>query len=260
MIKKFSKKRILNYDYVKFKFKKEGYLLLSKTYKGNQQKLKYICDKGHNSIITYAMFRAGCRCRMCWIERNKKLNKKNNNPAWKGGVKKKNIPLYNTYAHQISWCEEVRRDPENENYLQVKCKESSCKKWFNPTTVSVNNRIQAIHGKLTERAENNFYCSEECKKSCSIFGQRIYPKENKPYLYRKDQKDWADLIKERDNYICQRCGSTKDLIAHHIEGLNLNPIESADVDLGITLCTKCDKLAHLEEGCRKIDLTKDKLC
>lgn len=35
---------------------------------------------------------------------------------WKGGVCKKNIPLYETYAHQISYAEEVRKSKEG--YLE----------------------------------------------------------------------------------------------------------------------------------------------
>ena len=39
---------------------------------------------------------------------------------WKGGYNKKNIPIYDTYAPQIEWCEEVRRNKEDSNILEVK--------------------------------------------------------------------------------------------------------------------------------------------
>jgi len=67
------------------------------------------------------------------------------------------------------------------------------------------------------------------------------------------------MVKERDNDICQICGK-EGKIAHHIEGLNVNPIMSADIDMGITLCRKCDKIAHSNIGCRYIDLQKENIC
>jgi len=179
--------------------------------------------------------------------------------AWKGGVKERNIPLFDTYAHKIDWIEEVRRDPENPDYLQVKCTESRCKNWFVPKTTDVQNRIGVLKGR--SKGWCRFYCSKECKQNCSIFGQRIYPKGfiNTDNI-RHDQVSWAQLIKERDNFECQRCSSTENLIAHHIEGLNKNPLESADIDLGITLCIDCHKLAHKDEGCRFADMRKENIC
>jgi len=55
-----------------------------------------------------------------WLnpETKKKISGKNSY-LWKGGYK--NIPLYDTYAHQIEWCEKVRRSKEDENILEVKC-------------------------------------------------------------------------------------------------------------------------------------------
>ena len=77
------------------------------------------------------------------------------------------------------------------------------------------------------------------------------------------EKHTYEFIKkefERDNYDCQICGSKENLVAHHFEGLNVNPIMSADLEMGITLCKKCDKKAHSEVGCRYVDLQKRNIC
>jgi len=168
--------------------------------------------------------------------------------------------LFDTYAHQIDWIEEVRRDPENEELLQVKCTNSECNRWFNPTNQEVRNRINALNS--INGGELRFYCSNECKQSCSIFYQKEHPKGfRNTDNDRLDQAEWATMVKERDGYQCVRCGRDDlPLIAHHIEGLNVNPLESADIDIGITLCEECDKLVHSEEGCRYVDLRKDQLC
>jgi len=174
-----------------------------------------------------------------------------NHPNWKNGVSKRNLAWFNTYSSQISFCEEIRENPKEKNILQVRC--ANCKKWYTPTRTSVENRLRSINGTTT--SENHFYCSVKCKKSCSIFNQKKYPKgfrlnENE----RPDQHDWSEMVKERDGYKCTKCGSTENLIAHHKEGIRWNPIESADVDMGITLCKECERKVHSIEGCKLSDM------
>ena len=98
-----------------------------------------------------------------------------NSSGWKGGVTKKNIPLYNTYAHQISYAESTRRDPKNEDLLQVKC--AYCDKWYNPRTTSIIQRIGALEGKRS--GKQRLYCSEECKQLCPTFGNRKFSEQQR---------------------------------------------------------------------------------
>ena len=49
-------------------------------------------------------------------------------PNWSGGYWEKGIPLYDTYAPQINWCEKVRRNPIDKNVLQVRCSYNECGK------------------------------------------------------------------------------------------------------------------------------------
>jgi len=93
---------------------------------------------------------------------------------------------YNTYAPQIKRYEEVRRDLKNPELLQVRCTESSCRKWFNPTNLEVKNRIQALNS--TNGAECRFYCSKECKENCCIYNQ------NKYYRGFNKQKEYRDKV------------------------------------------------------------------
>jgi hypothetical protein len=45
-----------------------------------------------------------------------------------------------------------------------------------------------------------------------------------------------------------------DLECHHIEGILYNPIESADVDMCVTLCENCHNYIHSQRGCKYSDL------
>jgi len=225
---------------------RKEYTLLSNKYINNKSKLSFICKKrGHTFKLCWNDLQHGCGCKECRKEDRSHI-----------GVKKLNIPIYDTYAPQIDFCEEVRRSPINEDYLQVRC--TNCNEWFMPKKTAVCSRIYAVNN--VNQGENRFYCSEDCKKGCSLFGQRKYFKGEEPSSYRPGQSVWADMIKERDNYECQICGETEGINAHHYEGLNVNDMQSLDLDMGVTLCAECHHRAHTGSGCTYHDLTKNSLC
>lgn len=55
----------LEYDQVKEEIQKEGYVLLSRTYKNNNSKLKVLCPKNHTVDIRFLSFSRGHRCSEC---------------------------------------------------------------------------------------------------------------------------------------------------------------------------------------------------
>lgn len=168
-----------------------------------------------------------------------------NHPNYKGGYTSKNIPRYDTYAHQISYAEEVRHSPEDKNVLQVKC--TYCNKWYTPKLTNIISRVQVLNGNCI--GEARLYCSEECKQNCPIYHKIKYPKGFKPSTSREVQPQLRQLVFERDNWTCQKCGKEENLHCHHITGIMLNPLESADVDNCITLCKDCHKFMHTLPNC-----------
>jgi hypothetical protein len=61
-------KRSHSYEYIKNFIEKEGYTLLSDSYKNSVTKLKIVCDKGHKYSVSFGNFRSGHRCNKCFIE------------------------------------------------------------------------------------------------------------------------------------------------------------------------------------------------
>ena len=137
-------------------------------------------------------------------------------------------------------------------FLQVKCK--NCDKWFVPTRKQLETRYGSIIG--TGQGENHMYCSDECKNSCSIFHQQNYRRGDNPNIDRPYQVEWANMIKERDGFECQICGSKENLVAHHIEPVKTDPQFQADIDNGITLCRTCHERAHMISGCGTNELAR----
>jgi len=165
---------------------------------------------------------------------------------------KRNIAIYDTYAHKIEWCEEVRRDSDDSNILEVKC--TYCGKWYIPNVKDIRARVQILMGQGNSRGECRLYCSEGCKEECPIYNQVKWPKGFKPSTSREVQPELRQLVLERDDYKCIKCGNTKNLHCHHIDPVINNPVESADVDNCITLCKRCHIEIHKQQGCKNNEL------
>jgi len=170
--------------------------------------------------------------------------------------KKFNIPRYELYQPQLEpYGVKCRRNKEDDNVLEVKC--MYCDRWFVPSRMSVQYKINAINGKGS--GECNLYCSDMCKKSCPTYRQRIYPKDFKINTSREVQPELRKLVLNRDNYTCQKCNTTNvELHCHHYEGIEINPVESADIDQCITLCKECHNNIHKKDKCGIKDYQRGK--
>jgi hypothetical protein len=174
-----------------------------------------------------------------------------------GGVRKLNLPLHDTYAHQISIAEEVRvyNDLEGRKLLEVKC--TYCDRWFIPKTKTVKSRIDALDGK-PKTGESRLYCSDGCKDACPIYNQHLYPKGFKHGSSREVDPYIRKLCFERDEWMCQKCNSDKNLHCHHIQSYAQNKILANDIDNCITLCKDCHKEVHKQKDCNYNDLKCNK--
>ena len=167
-----------------------------------------------------------------------------------------NIPRYDTFQQQLQpYGIECRRNKEDNNVLEVKC--MYCGRWYVSSRTSIIHKIKCIDGNLS--GESNLYCSDECKRACPTYHRILYPKDFKINTSREVQPALRKLVLERDNYTCQKCDATdKELHCHHYEGIEVNPVESADMDMCITLCKDCHNEIHKSDKCGMKDYKKGK--
>ena len=128
-----------------------------------------------------------------------------------------------------------------EETVYVKCKNSKCNRWFEPTYTQIYER----HRALTKPAgfeENNFYCSENCKNTCTIYGASP---DNLIYSHSEYQI-FRNFVLERDNYECQYCGNKAEHV-HHERPKKLEPFFALDPDLAWSVCKKC----HISKSHKK---------
>ena len=247
---KCSGNRKLTLDYVKNQIEKEGYTLLSTEYVNSKSLLKVICNNGHEYFVTYNNWITGYRCARCFYL----SNTGENNPSFKGGITKDNLPLYETFANKLEKYQPVHKvEQDGLELLGVEC--AHCKKIFVPSRLSVTRRLVSLH--KINHGDQHMYCSDICKYMCPIYGRIKYFKYQKSDTInnRFNQSVWSNLVKERDNHTCQKCGTSDGvMIAHHIDPVVNNPIESLDLDNGITLCKTCHKEVHKIIGCNYSEL------
>ncbi len=187
------------------------------------------------------------------IETRKRISKSRlgrftgkDNPNWKGGYFSDGIPLYDNFSGKL--VEDIRRNKDDKNILEVKCSYNKCNKWFVPKLSDVYHRIESLND-IDGMGESNLYCSERCKKICSRFGLNHDPfemKENNLIYTDHEYKTFRKFVLERDNYKCQYCGKQAKHI-HHERPQKLEPFFALDPDLAWSVCRKC----HYEKGHKK---------
>jgi len=137
---------------------------------------------------------------------------------------------------------------EDDFGIKVLCKNSACQKYFIPTYTQVYERYRALT-KPAGYEENNFYCSEVCKKQCYLYGKTPDSLENITlYTYEEyiqfKQEVYRRQKKEYGYNFCEYCNTTKDLLIHHEKPKKTHPHMILDPDNGIIICTKCHKIIH----------------
>jgi len=163
------------------------------------------------------------------------------------------------------FADDCRRSKHDPSVLELKC--TYCGRYYSPSINQISNRIRSTADNA-KYVDIRLYCSTNCKQSCPMFSRTVdqlinvdakINSETSIPLNREIQAQLRQMVLARDNYTCQKCGKHQDnldvgLHAHRIEGIRHNPIESADIDMVITVCVNCHKEIHRQPGCTRQDM------
>lgn len=166
---------------------------------------------------------------------------------------------YDLWNDRISFCEETRRDPDNPELIQVRCKK--CKEWMNPTNEQIRTRSEAINDAWYNTGNNFFYCSELCKSLCPVYKKIEFPEGEASSINLDNAipQTLRDFVFDRDKNECQKCGEHEKLECHHIVPRKVNKCFSLDPDNCITLCHDCHVWVHSQlPGCTYQELREYK--
>lgn len=101
----------LTFEEVYKDFKDKGCVLLETEYVNNSTKMRYRCECGEESLISYNTFQQGHRCKECWLEKNRGTTHPNFNPNREEIPL--NIRLRKTWT--IDWVIKNMKDDPNYN-------------------------------------------------------------------------------------------------------------------------------------------------
>lgn len=265
----------ISIGFIKDVFKRRGYILLTKKYRNNSQKLKYICPKGHKHSTSWANWRKGARCPYC-IGQNKptiehmKLNFEKENYTLLSSVYKNNRQkLYYScpvgHKHFISWnnWQQGKRCPYCEGNAKLTMefiKSEFESERYELLTTEYKNIYQKLdyicpRGHRHSISWNNWKQRKRCPTCASINHSIKFSGKNhwcwkggiscEPYC-QDWTKEFKEFIKERDGYKCQNpyCSSKNlnDLTVHHID---YNKKNCGPENL-ITICRSCNSKANTD--------------
>lgn len=88
------------------------------------------------------------------------------------------------------------------------------------------------------------FCSMKCSKEYQIEERHPCWKGGSPNHRGGRYTIWARAVVTRDNKACKKCGSKKNLNAHHIKPWKKFPDLRFEISNGLTLCVKCHREVH----------------
>jgi len=260
-------------EFIKSEFEKENYKLLTKIYKNAKQKLKYVCQNGHEHSISWNNWKRGFRCPYCSNKIKKTIG------FIKQRFKEKDCILLTTeyinskqkldyicpngHRHKISWnnfqkgigclycSDKMKKDIEFIRLEFDKCGykllssvyEGAFKKLY---YICANGHKTSIRWNTFQQGGR---CSECWRKEYGIkYSGKDSPSWKggiscEPYCFEWSSKEFKDFIKERDGYQCLNpdCfGNIYRLDVHHIDYNKKN----CDPQNLITLCRSCNSRAN----------------
>ena len=130
-----------------------------------------------------------------------------------------------------SFCSKYCYDTNRKATIKKNC--LYCKKEFIASLWKIKNKNQ------------DKYCSMSCRSKNLIGELAPHYIDGRTPLNEKirqslEYKEWMTIIKERDNYICQICGTcTGPIHANHIKKFSDYPKLRFELTNGITICKKC---------------------
>jgi hypothetical protein len=172
----------LTFDYVKNYFKEQGCELLEKKYINNRNKMKYICNCGNTSKISFMSFKRGSRCKKCMIEKNSGKNNYNYNYNLtdEDRMDRRLIPGYNEWVKNVY---------KKGNWICKKCK---IKKDNNGKYKNINaHHIEgyAENKNLRTRVSNGIVLCRNCHNKF----HKIYGKKN------NNKQQLEEFLKMKNN-------------------------------------------------------------
>lgn len=200
---------------IRKQFEKEGYILLTKKYKNNTQKLNYICTKGHQHSISWSNWRKKHRCPYCdgnvklTVNFIKKEFKKESytllTKIYENNHQKLDYICSKGHKHYISWNNWQKGQRCSKCFNNVSKWEKTVKKFLDSLYISYisNDRTQLINLKTGHNFELDIWFPElnkaiECNGTYWHSLEKMMVRDKIKQQLCKDQGIYLLTIAEED--------------------------------------------------------------
>jgi len=82
-----------------------------------------------------------------------------------------------------------------------------------------------------------------CSVDCNAKDMRFLPESERDIRKTREYRQWKKQVRGRDE-VCQDCGNSKNLHAHHNTDVSQEESSAFDVDNGVLLCVDCHAKRH----------------
>ena len=257
-------------EFIRDEFLKEWYILLTKIYINNIQKLEYICPEGHRHFMNWSNWQQGHRCPTCFydcrkltIEFIREFFKKEEyillTKIYINSSQKLDYVCPNGHKHSINWdnwkC--GKRCPTcaiNDLKLTIEfVKKSFEEDYYNLLTKKYVNSYTKLEyicpkGHRHSITWDSWKQGNRCP-TCAIINKTGCNSPNwkggiskEPYC-QDWTKDLKEFVKERDGYKCLNpdCWGNDDML--HVHHIDYNK-KSCGAENLITVCRSCNTRAN----------------
>lgn len=122
-------------------------------------------------------------------------------------------------------------------YCSKECMSKAFRKKITRVCLTCGNNFDAIPAKV------KYNEAKYCSRKCMYTARQTQTDEDKRIRNSQEMRNWTQSVLRRDNYLCQKCGTHSNLVAHHIIPFAADSSLRLEESNGITLCKKC----HYEE-------------
>jgi hypothetical protein len=206
-----------SYEYIFNYFLDQGCILLETEYFGANIPMKYQCECGNISHITFANFQNGERC---WNCRGKKI----------ADSKKFSFEYVKAFFEQYGFTLLSDEYINSNTVLEYRCPNDHI------------NRATFTSFKMSCEHYGCLQCCYESRKGegNSNWNPNLTEEDRIKRRYILENEIWRKEVFQRDDYTCIVCGRRGcSLEAHHLNGYHWAIDERFDVDNGVTLCFNC---------------------
>ena len=202
-----------------------------------------LCDCG-NEIVTAGWSLKSGRTKSCGCLQKETVGEFNKNRFYGNKYNITKQFMFDEYITKIKSLEQIAKD--------MGCSSSTIHKYLKKYDIQTRSNSEANTGrKFSDEHRKNISEAKKgkyCGKDSPNYNPNLTDEDRIDRRHIPGYREWVKAVYRLDFWTCRKCGSKKNIQAHHIEDYGSNPKVRTEVSNGITLCEICHREFHHQYG------------